>query len=69
MKAGDKIILKDPIAFDCPFCGQSCEYGVLEPEDLDTVTHKMPACRQYLKLDGLEFLTACVKERKKNGPN
>ena len=70
MKVGDKVILVDPVDFECPFCGQPCKAGdEVDHEDSIAVMHYMPTCATYDRLEPGRFLTACLKEYKKRESN
>ena len=69
MKVG---ALRELIEFTCPFCGRRCVYGTTdEPEDVaeEVVSHTIPTCRTYERNEGIDFIQACIREKKKDEPN
>ena len=50
----------DGIRFPCPFCKEEVSAGVflVEDEQKDGVSHAMPMCETFLKLEPEEFMRA-----------
>lgn len=43
--------------FHCAFCRAHCEAGAKD----GVIIHAMPPCQQFIDMDPVDFLRACVK--------
>jgi hypothetical protein len=54
LQAGKKILVRDAVDFDCPFCKGKCSAS----EEKFVVLHSMPPCPKYLALEPDDYLAA-----------
>lgn len=62
---GQTITVDGP-EFDCSFCKGKCVAGPVNGNPkVQAVTHTVPFCDEYHRMEPDEFLAACVKAKRK----
>lgn len=61
-KAGETVVVNDPVNFSCPFCVGSATASLDPP----SVFHTMPMCAEFEKMDVVSYLRA-VNARASDG--
>lgn len=60
--SGALIIIRDPVTFDCGFCGVTCVAGI-DNDGYGAVLHKEPPCQTYQDNEPDDFLELSRKRK------